>query len=70
MPDHQIELVAIDHEIAACRRGFVKGVIGEQLDAAEIDADIVAQELVMVAGEVDEARALPGPALSFCTTSF
>jgi hypothetical protein len=58
VPDHEIKLVPVDHEVALAVGGLVQGII-RQLDASEIDAEIVAQELVMVARKVDEARPFP-----------
>ena len=54
---HHVELVAVDHEVAPAVRALVDAALGD-LDAAEGGADVVAQELVVVARHVDEVRAL------------
>jgi hypothetical protein len=54
---HQIEMVAVHDQVAAAVGTGVEGVL-DHLDAAEMHAVIVAQELVVVARDVDDARAL------------
>ena len=54
---HEVEDVAVNDEIVLAVRGFVDGVL-DHLDAAEMGAVIVAQEFVVIAGDVDDARAL------------
>ncbi|GJE62734.1 hypothetical protein MPOCJGCO_4869 [Methylobacterium trifolii] len=54
---HHVELVAVDDEVAAPVRRLVDAALGD-LDAAEGGADVVAQELVVVAGHVDQPGAL------------
>ena len=44
-------------------------VLVDDLDAAEMGAEIVAQELVVVARDVDERVPLRALRSSFCTTS-
>ena len=56
---HEIEAVAMGNEIAPAVGSDMHG-IGHHLDAAEMRAEIVAQELVVVAGNVDEPRSLAG----------
>src|SRR5690606_24429000 len=51
-----IELVAMNHEQAAPVRCLVDR-LAENADAAQFGAEIAAQQLVMVAGDVDDARA-------------
>jgi hypothetical protein len=54
--DDHVELVAMDDEIGlALRRGVDRAV--DELDLAEIGAQILAQELVVIAGQDDDARA-------------
>ena len=57
MADHDVEQVAVDDEVALAVGRHVDGAV-DHLDAAEVDAVEVAQELVVVAGNVDDARAL------------
>jgi hypothetical protein len=50
MRHHDVELVAVDDEVGlALRRGVHRAV--DELDLAEIGAEILAQELVVVAGQ-------------------
>ena len=53
----QIEHVAMHDQIALAVGGYVDGVL-HHFDAAEMRAVIVAQEFVVVAGNVDQPRAL------------
>lgn len=57
MPDDQIELISMDHEIALSIRRLMDRMVGER-DSAQADAHVIAQELVVVSGHVDEGRAL------------
>ena len=58
VPHHHVELVAVDDEQpAAVGGGMDVGV--PHLDAAEVRAEVVAKELVVVARQVDHARAFP-----------
>ena len=52
-----IELVAVDHEIAPPVGGGVHGLVLD-LDAAEVGTAVLAQRLVVVAGYEHDARAL------------
>ena len=54
-----VETVAMGDEIALAVGGDMHG-IGNHLDAAEMGAEIISQELVMVAGNVDEPGSLAG----------
>jgi hypothetical protein len=54
---HEVEMIAVDDKVAAAVRALVDGALAH-LDAAEMGAVIVAQELVVIAGHVDETRAL------------
>jgi hypothetical protein len=54
---HEIEVVAMNHEIAPPVAGRVNGML-DDLDATEVHAVIVAQELVVIAGDIDDARPL------------
>jgi len=57
MGDHDIELVAMQHEIfPAIRRDMDRAV--DEFDVAEIHAEIITQEFIVIAGQIDEARAL------------
>ena len=53
----EIEHVAVHDQIAPAVGGLVHGML-DHLDAAEMRAVIAAQEFVVVAGDVDEPRAL------------
>src|SRR5262249_33121583 len=57
MPDHDVEQVAMDDEIAAAVCTDVDRALGN-LDAAEMRAAIFAQELVVIARYVDDAGSL------------
>jgi len=61
---HQVEIVAVDDEVAPAVGAVVDGGLGH-LDAAEMGAVIVAQELVVIARNVDDARALARLAQEF-----
>ena len=50
-------MIAVDDQIAAAVGALVHGALAH-LDAAEMGAVIVAQELVVIAGHVDDAGAL------------
>ena len=52
-----VELVAMDDQEAAAVGGQVDDLV-DDFDAAEMGAEIVAQELVVIAGNVDDARPL------------
>jgi hypothetical protein len=55
--DHQIEHVAMHDQIAAAVGTFMDRRLNH-LDTAKMGAVIVAQELVVIAGQIDDARAL------------
>src|SRR5262249_20633713 len=55
--DHEIEMIAVNDEIPPSVSCRVDGVL-DDLDAAEMHAVIVAQKLVVIAGNVDDAHAL------------
>ena len=55
--DDGVELVAMDDQEVAAVGGLVDVAVGD-LDAAEMRALEGAQELVVVAGDIDDARAL------------
>jgi len=57
MLDHHVERIAMHDEIAATIGGVVDRGL-DHFDAAEMGPVIVAQEFVVVAGQVDDARAL------------
>ena len=57
MLHHEIELVAMDDEVAPSVGAVVDGVL-DHLDAAEMRAVKAAQEFVVIARHVDDARAL------------
>ena len=57
VPNHNVEQIAMDDEVALAVGANVDGVF-DHLDAAEMRAVVVAQELVVVAGDVEQARAL------------
>ena len=57
MFDHEIEDVAVDHEVTPAVGGFVRRRF-HHFDTAEMSAVIIAQELVMIAGQIDQPRAL------------
>ena len=57
MLDHHVEHVAVHHQIAAAVGGLVDRRL-RHLDAAEMRAVIIAQELVVIARQIDEAGAL------------
>ena len=57
MLHHDVELIAMDDEQALFIGGHVIGMIGD-FDAAENRPDIVARELVVIAGHVNHAGAL------------
>ncbi|MGY3290466.1 hypothetical protein ACVWWP_003533 [Bradyrhizobium sp. LM3.6] len=54
---HEVEDVAVDDEIALAVHAGVDGVL-DDVDAAEMRAVIVAQELVVIARDVDDLGAL------------
>ena len=56
MANDHVEEIAVDDEIASAVGGDVDGIL-EHLDAAEMGAVVVAQELVMIAGNVEQADA-------------
>ena len=62
--DDGVELVAMDDQEGAAVGGLVQIAVGD-LDAAEMRALEGAQELVMVAGDVDDAGALAALAQQF-----
>src|SRR5262245_18528540 len=57
MADDDIEQIAVDHEVAPAVRAPMDGVL-QHLDATEMGAVVIAQELVVIAGDVAQARAL------------
>ncbi len=68
MADHEVGGVAMQHEIAPAIGSFVERRL-LHLDAAEMRAVIIPQELVVIAGQVDDARPLRALRRSFWTTS-
>ena len=64
MLDHEVEHVAVHDEIAAAVGASMDRRL-HHLDAAEMGAVIFAQELVVVARQVDDARALARLAQQF-----
>ena len=64
----RIELVAVDDQEIAAVGGLVDGPVGD-LDAAEMGALERSQELVVIAGDIDDPRALAALAQNFWTTS-
>ena len=57
MLDHHVEHVAMHDQIAAAVGGLMDRRL-DHFDAAEMRAVIIAQKLVMIARQVDDARAL------------
>ncbi len=57
MLDDDVEEVAVQHEIAPAVGSAMNRRLGD-LDAAEVRSAIVAQEFVVIAGNVDDARRL------------
>ena len=57
MLDHHVEHVAVHDQITPAVGGLVDRGL-DHVDAAEMGAVIVAQELVVIAGQIDDARAL------------
>ena len=57
MLDHHVEDVAVHHEIAPRVGGFVDCSL-DHFDAAEMGAIVIAQKLVVIAGEINDSRAL------------
>ena len=57
--DDEIEMVAVDDQVAAAVGALVHGLV-LHLDAAEMGAVVLAQELVVIAGQIDDAHALAG----------
>ena len=55
--DHEVEQIAMDDEHALAVGGLVDDVV-DQGDAAELQAGIIAQEVVVIAGDVDQLRSL------------
>ena len=53
----QVELISVDHEVAPAVGAFVNGMFGE-FDPTEAGADVIPQELVVVAWDVDQPRPL------------
>ncbi len=56
MFDHHVEHVAVDDEVTAAIGAVVNGRF-RHFDAAEMGAVVIAQELVVIAGHVDDAGA-------------
>jgi hypothetical protein len=54
---HRVELVAVQHQQPRAIGRYMNGAI-DQLDATEMHAREVAQELVVIAGNIDDPRAL------------
>ena len=54
---HEVEDIAVDHQIAPPVDAGMDGVL-DHVDAAEMGAVIVPQELVVIAGDVDDLGAL------------
>ena len=64
MTRHLVELVAMDEQKAPAVRRFMNQLI-DHFDIAENDAAILAQHLVVVAGNEHHPVAMPGPAQQF-----
>ena len=62
--DDQIEDVAMNDQEPAAVGGFVDDAV-DHLDAAEMHSDVVAQELVVIARNIDDARSLAALAQQF-----
>src|SRR6476660_2515682 len=59
MAHDDIEPVAMHHQVALAVCGFVKGLL-DHLDAAEMMSREIAQELVVIAWNIDNPRSLAG----------
>ena len=57
MADDDVEEVAVNDKVALTIASDVDGVL-EHLDAAEMGTVVVAQELVVIAGDVEQAHSL------------
>src|SRR5690242_2694932 len=57
--DHAVELVPMKDQELSSVGGLVDRLVDE-LDAAEVEADIAAERFVMVAGHVDDSGAVLG----------
>src|SRR5262249_25838407 len=64
MLDHHVEHVAMHHEIAPCIGGFMDRGL-DDFDAAEMRSIVVAQKLVVVAGQINDSRTLARLAQEF-----
>jgi hypothetical protein len=62
--DYQIEMVAVNDQIAPAVRAQMDRVL-DNLDAAEMRAVIIAQEFVVIARHIDDARAFARLAQKF-----
>src|SRR3954451_22053452 len=58
---HEIENIAVNYQITSSIRSGVDSEL-EDVDASEMGAIVVSQELVMVAGDINDFRASPRPA--------
>jgi hypothetical protein len=58
MPNHDVEGVPMNDEVAATVCTLVDGSVC-YFDATEVCSQVVPQELVMIAGDIDETDALP-----------
>jgi hypothetical protein len=57
VPHHHIVLVAVHDQKASTIGGLMDGRV-DDLNATHLHAEIVAQELIVIAREIDDARAL------------
>ena len=57
--DDHVELIAMNDEIPFAVRGNVDHAVHD-LHIAKIGAQIIAQEFVMIAGQIDDPRTAPG----------
>jgi hypothetical protein len=62
--DHHVEHIAVHHKIAPRIGGFMDCGLNH-FDAAEMSPIIVAQKLVVIAGQINDSRALARLAQEF-----
>jgi hypothetical protein len=55
--DHEVEMVAVDDEVAPSVGALMHDAL-DHFDAAEMRAIVIAQKLVVIAGNIDDAHAL------------